>query len=375
MQNTIVIKKLFLALALLCEIMAVKSQTVSSLVATGTGIKWYAAATGGSALSASTPLVNGTTYYASQTVDGVESSVRMAVMATVVTQAAPTAATHTPSQTQIIWNWNSATGATGYKWSATDTYVGATDLGNVLAKTETGLTCNTAYTRYIWDYNGSGCVSGATMLTQTTSSCVSDDAIYNALSTSRASYTSASAYDLVKITSAEYAAVKLALSAAAIGYTGAFSDWATGSAGDNTTFSYNNNGNDQTTSKFSALYYPVALSFHPASNPASAYTCQLKYNNGGTVVNISGLYSGATAATVDRQYFVIKTPAQLPNSTPYISLYCSKGVATVYGTNDNHYWDWVNGNATGSQTFNSVTGAITQLPSLQVLQTATKQWP
>ena len=72
MQNTIVIKKFFLALALLCEIMAVKSQTVSSLVATGTGIKWYAAATGGSALSASTPLVNGTTYYASQTVNGME---------------------------------------------------------------------------------------------------------------------------------------------------------------------------------------------------------------------------------------------------------------------------------------------------------------
>ena len=367
-------KKYFLIIAMFLEILCLKAQTVSSLISSGTGIKWYTTATGGTALLASTPLVNGTTYYASQTVDGVESSVRMAVMATVVTQAAPTAATHTPSQTQIIWNWNSATGATGYKWSATDTYVGATDLGNVLAKTETGLTCNTAYTRYVWAYNGSGCVSGATTLTQTTSSCVSDDAIYNALSTSRASYTSASAYDLVKITSAEYAAVKLALSAAAIGYTGAFSDWATGSAGDNTTFSYNNNGNDQTTSKFSALYYPVALSFHPASNPASAYTCQLKYNNGGTVVNISGLYSGATAATVDRQYFVIKTPAQLPNATPYISLYCSKGVATVYGTNDNHYWDWVNGNATGSQTFNSVTGAITQLPSLQVLQTATKQW-
>ena len=172
MLNNIGIRKCLLALALLCEIMVLKSQTVSNLVATGTGIKWYAAATGGTALLASTPLVNGTTYYASQTVNGVESSVRMSVTATVVTQAAPVAAANTPSQTQVIWNWNSATGATGYKWSATNSYIGATDLGNALAKTETSLTCNTAYTRYVWAYNASGCVSTPTTLSQTTSSCI-----------------------------------------------------------------------------------------------------------------------------------------------------------------------------------------------------------
>jgi hypothetical protein len=164
------------------------------------------------------------------------------------------------------------------------------------------------------------------------------------------------------------------LTTTTVGYTGAFSDWATNSAADNTTFSYNGNANDQTTSTFGALKYPVAFSFHPAVNPAAAYTCQLKYNNGGTVVNITSLYSGATTATIDRQYFVIKTPVQLPNATPYISLYCSKGIATVYGTG-NHYWGWVSGNVTGSQTFESAVGAETQLPSIQVLQTTTKQWP
>ena len=367
----LIFQMFFASLNLLAQTPTLASLTTTS----GSNIKWYAAATGGTALLATTPLVNGTTYYASQTVNGLESSVRMAVTATVVVQTAPIAAANAPSQTQVIWNWNAASGATGYKWSTTNNYAGASDLGNVLTNTETGLTCNTAYTRYVWAYNASGCMSGSTALVQTTSSCVSGDAIYNALSTSRASYTSASVNDLVKITSAEYANLKLALSAVAIGYTGAFSDWATASAGDNTTFSYNNIGNDQTTSNFSALDYPVALSFHPASNPASAYTCQLKYNNGGTVVNISNLYSGATSATIDRQYFVIKTPAQLPNASPYIALFCSRGVATVYGTNDNHYWDWVSGNVTGYQSFNSVTGAITQLPSLQVLQTATKQWP
>ncbi len=184
MLNNIGIRKCLLALALLCEIMVLKSQTVSNLVATGTGIKWYAAATGGTALLASTPLVNGMTYYASQTVNGVESSVRMSVTATVVTQAAPVAAANTPSQTQVIWNWNSATGATGYKWSATNSYIGATDLGNALAKTETSLTCNTAYTRYVWAYNASGCVSAAATLTQTASSCVTTPTVLSSAASS-----------------------------------------------------------------------------------------------------------------------------------------------------------------------------------------------
>ena len=35
---------------------------------------------------------------------------------------APTAGINVPSQTQIIWNWNTVNGATGYKWSTTTTY-------------------------------------------------------------------------------------------------------------------------------------------------------------------------------------------------------------------------------------------------------------
>lgn len=58
-------------------------KTVGDLVATGTAIQWYSASTGGSALTASILLVNGTIYYASQTVSGVESSSRLAVTATV----------------------------------------------------------------------------------------------------------------------------------------------------------------------------------------------------------------------------------------------------------------------------------------------------
>jgi len=50
------------------------SPTVSSLTATGTSIQWYSAATGSSALASNTALVDGTSYYASQTVSGCESS-------------------------------------------------------------------------------------------------------------------------------------------------------------------------------------------------------------------------------------------------------------------------------------------------------------
>ena len=60
------------------------NSTVANLAATGTAIKWYAASTGGSALLSTTALVNGTHYYASQTVGGCESTSRFDVTANVV---------------------------------------------------------------------------------------------------------------------------------------------------------------------------------------------------------------------------------------------------------------------------------------------------
>jgi len=55
--------------------------TVADLVADGTAIKWYSAATGGTALLSTTALVNGTAYYATQTISGVESTSRFASIA------------------------------------------------------------------------------------------------------------------------------------------------------------------------------------------------------------------------------------------------------------------------------------------------------
>jgi len=43
-------------------------------------------------------------------------------------------------------------------------------MGTATSKTETGLNCNTAFTRYVWAYNGCG-PSTPTLLTQTTAAC------------------------------------------------------------------------------------------------------------------------------------------------------------------------------------------------------------
>ncbi len=82
----------------------------------------------------------------------------------------PTSGAHVPSQTQVIWNWNTVTGATGYKYGLTNNFTSADDLGTSVTKTETGLTCNTEYVRYVWAYNNCGHSEPVT-LTQATSTC------------------------------------------------------------------------------------------------------------------------------------------------------------------------------------------------------------
>ncbi len=101
------------------------ASTVASLVATGTAIQWYAAATGGTPLPGTTPLINGTHYYASQTISPCESSTRLDVTVTITTSAisapggnasqsfcnAATVANLTATGTNIKW-YSTATGGT-----------------------------------------------------------------------------------------------------------------------------------------------------------------------------------------------------------------------------------------------------------------------
>ena len=70
---------------------AASNPIISDLVAVGDLIKWYTSASGGSALTNTVGLVNGTTYYASQTTSCGESSDRLAVTVTLnQTPSAPT---------------------------------------------------------------------------------------------------------------------------------------------------------------------------------------------------------------------------------------------------------------------------------------------
>ena len=103
--------------------------TLAQLSATGTALQWYATATGGTALPSTTTLANATTYYATQTVNGVESTNRLAVTATLNTApAAPSAingalhfcysggvqqfsTTSVPSASSYVWT--TPQGATG----------------------------------------------------------------------------------------------------------------------------------------------------------------------------------------------------------------------------------------------------------------------
>jgi hypothetical protein len=83
----------------------------------------------------------------------------------------PTTGTNVPSFNQIVWNWNASVDATGYKWNTTNDYASALDVNNYTTKTETNLTCNTNYTRYVWAYNGYGISAPVLSLTQSTLLC------------------------------------------------------------------------------------------------------------------------------------------------------------------------------------------------------------
>ena len=112
------------------------ASTVANLTATGTAIKWYSAATGGTALATSTALISGTTYYASQTLNSCESATRASSLVTITTTAAPTASAQTFCNTATVANLT-ATG-TATKW-----YVAAT--GGTALTTSTTLASGTYY--------------------------------------------------------------------------------------------------------------------------------------------------------------------------------------------------------------------------------------
>jgi hypothetical protein len=140
------------------------SPTVANLTATGTSLQWYAAATGGTALVATTALTSGN-YYVSQTINGCESP-RTEVAVTVNVTAAPTASALTFCNASPTVANLTATG-TGLQWYAAATggtaleattalisgnyYVSQTINGCESARTEVAVTVNTTAAPVVTD--------------------------------------------------------------------------------------------------------------------------------------------------------------------------------------------------------------------------------
>jgi gliding motility-associated-like protein len=127
------------------------SATISNLTASGTNLQWYDQATGGTPLAPNTPLVAGTTYYVSQTVDGCESN-RTPVTVTSNNPPAPTASNQSFCSVAGLTIADLTPTGAGIQWYSQSTG------GTPLAAT-TPLTPNTTY--YV-SQTMSGCESNRT---------------------------------------------------------------------------------------------------------------------------------------------------------------------------------------------------------------------
>ncbi len=136
------------------------SGTVAGLMATGSGVKWYDAATGGTALASSAALTNGGMYYASQTIDGCESATRTMVTVTFTTPAAPQAAASQSFCSSATLDELEAIGTDGASISWYTTATGGASLASPFMLTNGGV--------YYASQTVDGCESSArTMVTVT----------------------------------------------------------------------------------------------------------------------------------------------------------------------------------------------------------------
>lgn len=152
--------------------------TVANLSATGSSIQWYDAAIGGNLLASSTALVNGTNYYASQTVV-CQSTTRLQVTATI--NQSPTAAiTGTTTDCNLVsltasggvtysWSGGSSTNAAANSFTGTGTYtVTVTDNNNCTATTSSPVTINGySVAPAISSVNGTGFCTGGSITLNT----------------------------------------------------------------------------------------------------------------------------------------------------------------------------------------------------------------
>ena len=167
--NTVTISVNTLPTASVTGNLTICSGNSTTLTASGSGTyKWSTGAT--TASITVNPTSN--TYYTitvTNTVGCIKTVITTVTVNTTV-PSPPVAGTNTPSTRAIVWNWNTVSNATGYKWATVNDYSLATDIGTNTSYTQKRLTCNTSYTAYVWAYNTCGNSVSAALI-QMTAAC------------------------------------------------------------------------------------------------------------------------------------------------------------------------------------------------------------
>ncbi|WP_169628040.1 Ig-like domain-containing protein [Flavobacterium soli] len=123
---------------------AVNNPTIADIQVNQAGVVWYNAATGGAPLPATTPLSDDMTYYGSLTVNGCESTTRLAVTVTIEQGITPTA----PSTSQVLCSVDNPTVAT-IQVDQNVTFYSAATGGSVIAATTPIISGTVYYASYI----------------------------------------------------------------------------------------------------------------------------------------------------------------------------------------------------------------------------------
>ncbi|MDV6167856.1 gliding motility-associated C-terminal domain-containing protein [Flavobacterium sp. DG1-102-2] len=140
----------------------VNAPTVANIQTNETGVVWYTAATGGTAVAPETALVNGATYYGSLTVGNCTSAVRVAVTVTVSNGATPT----TNNAAQSFCGADAPTVANIQVNESGVTFFASATGGTAIANT-TALVNGTTYYASLTD-PATGCASNVRLAIQVT---------------------------------------------------------------------------------------------------------------------------------------------------------------------------------------------------------------
>jgi len=84
--------------------------------------------------------------------------------------SAPTAGSHSSTQTSITWVWGAVSTATAYYVNTVNNFATATNVGNTTLYNQMGLSCGQNYTLYVWAQNACG-TSTVSTFTFSTSLC------------------------------------------------------------------------------------------------------------------------------------------------------------------------------------------------------------